>query len=347
MEDRDNATTECYLKEDGTVVMGDTDGPLWTSANGRWFIQNDGFIMTITKKFGAGQDNSDVGEFEYEVERTYIGDMIEVGASVAITGVMKSEDVLSGKELEVGFFNMIDATDIRTNGRPDAQTETRTDPMPFVSPAVTGHDGIPSGMAVRSPSQSQQQPSYGYGQQQPQQQQQWYGQQQVSPPQQSADPYGYGSMGQQQQEQAQNDPYAAYYNQMNQQQQQQQQQPPQQQGYGGGYGQQQQQQQQQKPSLDPYGGFGQVQSPHPSSNFGGYNEYTSNDPQRTYGIYDSDDPGLGGVGQQQQQQQEQDDPYSSQYYNYGQQQQEESDPNPPPIQPYGNSGYDQNAWPGY
>ena len=350
MEDRENATTECYLKQDGTVVLGDTDGPLWTSAQGKWYIQDDGFIMTITKKFGAGTDSSDMGEFEYELERTFIGDMTVVGESVAITGVMKSDDVLTGKEKEVGFFNMIDGTDARIGKRPDSDTVTRTDPKPDVPAQVQGHDGIPSGMTM-PPTQPQSYSSYSgeFGQQQQQQQQQQpsdpysYGQQrqQTQPsysyqgqqqpqaePQQAADPYGYGQ--QQSQEQTQNDPYAAYYNQYQQQQQQQQpsvQPPAQQQGYGGGYG--QQQQQAPKQQLDPYGpgAFGQSQSPHPSSNFGS-NEFE---------------------GQPQQQQQNDPYGYGQQQQGYGQGQgqgQGEGDPNPPPISPYGEDGYGQNAWGG-
>lgn len=39
--------------------------------------------------------------------------MTEVGESVAVTGVMTTSDNLSEIEQEVGFFNMIDATDER------------------------------------------------------------------------------------------------------------------------------------------------------------------------------------------------------------------------------------------
>jgi hypothetical protein len=34
MEDRENCTTELFLKEDGQVLIGETDGPLWTEAVG-------------------------------------------------------------------------------------------------------------------------------------------------------------------------------------------------------------------------------------------------------------------------------------------------------------------------
>lgn len=80
--------------------------------------------MTIKRKFKSGNDGSDMGEFEYELERTYIGDMTAVGESVAVTGVMHCSDVLSGEDQEVGFFNMIDATDVREDKRSDAMPGT-------------------------------------------------------------------------------------------------------------------------------------------------------------------------------------------------------------------------------
>ena len=36
MEDRENCTTELFLKEDGQVLIGETDGPLWTEAIGKF-----------------------------------------------------------------------------------------------------------------------------------------------------------------------------------------------------------------------------------------------------------------------------------------------------------------------
>jgi hypothetical protein len=112
MEDKDNATTELFLKIDGTVEFGDTDGPRWISARGEWSVapNTDDFTMKITRHFRAGVDNTDMGEFEYELERIYVGDMTMVGACVAITGVMRIPEM---SEREVGFFNMIDATNVR------------------------------------------------------------------------------------------------------------------------------------------------------------------------------------------------------------------------------------------
>ncbi|KAL3936655.1 MAG: hypothetical protein SGARI_002461 [Bacillariaceae sp.] len=335
MEDRENCTTELFLQEDGTVVLGDTDGPLWTDAIGEWLIKPDtnDFVMTVTKKFGAGHDNSDMGEFEYELERIYQGDMTEVGESVAITGKMLCEDPLTGKEQEVGFFNMIDGTDVRLERTPEARSGTRdeTDFQAAMrrsnsSNRVSGHDGA-AGMVVPQPvaAQAQAQPAgfgdpYGYGGQ-PQQQQQ---QQQPQPAMSAYEEQlrmqqqGYGGQPQQQ------DPYGGGYGQ----QQQQQAQDP----YGGGYGQQQQQQQQQ-PSFGAYGeqNFGS-QTPGVSQAFGG-------DGQETYGIYAEDDPGY-----QEQHQTAPVDP--SDPYGYGQMQNGGEDPGPPlpNLNPYGQDGYGQDAW---
>jgi hypothetical protein len=77
--------------------------------------------MTIIRKFSTGRKKSDMGEFDYEIGRVYKGEMIEVGDAVGITGTMNSlPDPVFGQQ-EVGFFNMIDGTDIREDKRPDAR----------------------------------------------------------------------------------------------------------------------------------------------------------------------------------------------------------------------------------
>lgn len=47
------------------------------------------------------------------VLKTYRGDMTMIGASVGVTGVMSTRDTVDNTEREVGYFNMIDATDVR------------------------------------------------------------------------------------------------------------------------------------------------------------------------------------------------------------------------------------------
>jgi len=102
------------------------------------------FAVVIARIFSTGQDNSDMGEFTFErklslsppvvgnngvlhcshtltcsmkllrvVTKTYRGDMTNVGESVGVTGVMSTTDTADNTEREVGYFNMIDATDER------------------------------------------------------------------------------------------------------------------------------------------------------------------------------------------------------------------------------------------
>jgi hypothetical protein len=42
--------------------------------------------------------------------------MTMVGESVGVTGVMCTTDTVDNTEREVGYFNMIDATDVRIDG---------------------------------------------------------------------------------------------------------------------------------------------------------------------------------------------------------------------------------------
>jgi hypothetical protein len=327
MEDRENCTTELFLKEDGTVLIGDTDGPLWTSAVGEWAIASgtNDFVMTITKTYGAGQDNSDMGEFEYELERTFQGEMTEVGESVAITGVMVCDDPLTGKAQKVGFFNMIDGTDVRKDKRSDARSGTRDDfelEARQLNPVgVTGHDGIPSNFQRQQlPPTPAPSPNGGFGV--PPQDPYLY-----DPSIWQPDPYslqhpvlsyeeqlrqqqrgftnGGGGYGQgEPTTQPQADPYSSYYNQN--------QSPPKDSpcGYsqssapsemGSGYERAPPPPQQDsygyssrggggyRPSLDPFGGGNfESQNPRPSEAFGGYG-------QRSYGMYEPDDSGYGGL----------------------------------------------------
>ena len=151
MEDAENCTTELFLKKDGTVEIGKTDGPVWIMAQGSWHIiqGTDKFVMTIVKTFQTGSTTRDMGEFEFDVIRTYQGDMIYVGESVAITGIMKHNKMATNNKFNnnkfnnnnireddeeeedneetVGFFNMIDGTDIRLDRRDDARPSSDVD----------------------------------------------------------------------------------------------------------------------------------------------------------------------------------------------------------------------------
>lgn len=70
------------------MTFGPTDGPPFQDACGTWLetykdsldvvgTQKRVFIMNLTRKFVTGHDGSaetDIGEFEYVVERSYTGE---------------------------------------------------------------------------------------------------------------------------------------------------------------------------------------------------------------------------------------------------------------------------------
>jgi hypothetical protein len=127
MEDAETATTEVFLNADQTAVVGKTDGPLFIKAEGTWKQNNDednnnnnnnAFEMVLTRRFQAGKEerlSTDMGEFEFDVVRTFTGELTMVGASAAVQGGIHSSDEILGDQ-EVGFFNMIDTTDERLLG---------------------------------------------------------------------------------------------------------------------------------------------------------------------------------------------------------------------------------------
>mmetsp|Transcript_19482 Transcript_19482/g.28780 ORF Transcript_19482/g.28780 Transcript_19482/m.28780 type:complete len:195 (-) Transcript_19482:226-810(-) len=107
-EDNENSTTEIFLLADGTVSLGETDAPLTVKATGTWSQNGGEFEMHIKRTFGAGQDHTDVGEFQFVVERGFVGQLETVGALLSVGGSMHLKDEKG--DVEVGFFNMIDTT---------------------------------------------------------------------------------------------------------------------------------------------------------------------------------------------------------------------------------------------
>ena len=70
--------------------------------------------MTLTRIYDGGHKSArftDVGEFRYEVKRSYIGTLGHVGAEMAVTdGQIISTHSDLGEE-KVGFFNIVETTD--------------------------------------------------------------------------------------------------------------------------------------------------------------------------------------------------------------------------------------------
>lgn len=87
-EDKESSTTEIFLSSDGTVTLAETDGPPPLRSFGTWSQNGDNFEMQIKKTFGTGQKGRDVGEFEYEVARGFVGVMTTVGGLVSVDGAM-------------------------------------------------------------------------------------------------------------------------------------------------------------------------------------------------------------------------------------------------------------------
>ena len=107
MEDKEACTTEIFLSQDGTVTLTETNGPPPVASHGRWSIVDDTnddtnddnndndddangkrFEMAVTRTYSSGRDHTDVGEFNFDVERTFIGYLSYVGNLVSVEGSM-------------------------------------------------------------------------------------------------------------------------------------------------------------------------------------------------------------------------------------------------------------------
>eukprot|EP00558_Chaetoceros_sp_UNC1202_P014523 CAMPEP_0197233348 /NCGR_PEP_ID=MMETSP1429-20130617/1423_1 /TAXON_ID=49237 /ORGANISM="Chaetoceros sp., Strain UNC1202" /LENGTH=213 /DNA_ID=CAMNT_0042691573 /DNA_START=30 /DNA_END=671 /DNA_ORIENTATION=+ len=130
-EDKETCTTEIFLSSDGTVTLSETDGPPPLRATGTW-SQKDGdfdthgqqFQMTIKRMFGGGLENTDVGEFTFEVVRHFVGEVGMVGNVISIDGAIHVTDYPLGvtevlEDVEAGYFSMIDTTDAKLGSEED------------------------------------------------------------------------------------------------------------------------------------------------------------------------------------------------------------------------------------
>ena len=74
-EDQDSERTVVWLQNDGTVVLGDTDGPKYHSYEGKWSILETAsesdrpFRLRLDRVYDGGHHTgaNQVGEFEYHV----------------------------------------------------------------------------------------------------------------------------------------------------------------------------------------------------------------------------------------------------------------------------------------
>ena len=96
LEDAETSTSEVMLNDDLTVSLGETDGPRYIASEGSWTESYIGeeqeenfqrcFTMKLTRTFVFGDDNqshnTNIGEFQYSVERTYTGEVFLVGGAV-------------------------------------------------------------------------------------------------------------------------------------------------------------------------------------------------------------------------------------------------------------------------
>lgn len=116
LEDQETATTEVVLLKDHSVIVGETDGPVCLRASGTWKQSPEGsFEMIIRRTFEAGHErvaSTDMGEYTYDVERTFTGEVGEVGSQMSVSGSMHILDEKLGDE-KVGYFTMIATTTAR------------------------------------------------------------------------------------------------------------------------------------------------------------------------------------------------------------------------------------------
>jgi hypothetical protein len=111
MEDSETRTTGMVLEQNGTITTLISDIPCFKEAFGTWEQTEDGQLqMNMARTFKAGTKKvleTDMGEFEFVMERMYTAELIYVGESVGADGVIHLLHEKWGDE-KVGFFSMID-----------------------------------------------------------------------------------------------------------------------------------------------------------------------------------------------------------------------------------------------
>lgn len=92
--------------------MGQTDGPPFVQAQAQWERNDNEFSLRLERTYDAGQQAKEataMGEFQFEVKRSFVGQVTTVGEALAVSGKIQDVDPDFG-DREVGYFNLIDTT---------------------------------------------------------------------------------------------------------------------------------------------------------------------------------------------------------------------------------------------
>lgn len=123
-EDQDSAMTQLLLNADGSVNVGITNGPPVEGYKGSWSVKEDlkgdaqgenAFHMTLVRTYEAGAHTgtNQAGNFDFQVQRDFYGDIEETGQVVSISGTIHGRDAAANVDCEVGYFSLIDeATEV-------------------------------------------------------------------------------------------------------------------------------------------------------------------------------------------------------------------------------------------
>lgn len=110
IEDAENRMTGILLHSNGTISSPISDIPSCIHINGHWEqIAGGQFSMTLRRTFSAGRkaiSDTDMGEFEFTMNRYYKGELVSVGALLGVQGVAYEANEVFGP-VELGYFSMI------------------------------------------------------------------------------------------------------------------------------------------------------------------------------------------------------------------------------------------------
>ncbi|EED93823.1 predicted protein [Thalassiosira pseudonana CCMP1335] len=117
LEDKEESETELWLNSDGSVTLGQSNGPRVASCKGDWHLietatqEDKPFRMRLvrTYEYGTHSGSNQVGEISYDVKREFWGNIEMVGDSISVSGTMHGLDDRDQIDCDLGFFTIIDA----------------------------------------------------------------------------------------------------------------------------------------------------------------------------------------------------------------------------------------------